>query len=92
VSTERLTAPRLPKDGRGSVVHAMTAQEIVEVIMLQHWDMVRCYCWICTYGRASGCRLTNAAPLTGGPGQLARVGSFAKGEDWEWGRDRGIDQ
>ena len=29
---------------------------IIERIMTQHWDMKACDCWICTEGRAAGCR------------------------------------
>lgn len=32
----------------------MNAQEIIERIMSQHWDMVACRCWICDAGRALG--------------------------------------
>jgi hypothetical protein len=33
-----------------------TAEDIVEKIMRQHWDMVQCNCWICRHGRAIGLR------------------------------------
>lgn len=32
------------------------AVAIVERIMTQHWDMAACDCWVCTEGRAAGCR------------------------------------
>lgn len=31
-------------------------QRLVETIMTAHWDMAACQCWICTRGRAIGCR------------------------------------
>jgi len=34
----------------------MSAEEIVERIMTQHWDMAACTCWICRHGRAEGLR------------------------------------
>ena len=30
------------------------AQEIIERVMTQHWDMATCQCWICTAGRGIG--------------------------------------
>ena len=32
----------------------MDAQEIIERIMSQHWDMAACHCWICEAGRKLG--------------------------------------
>lgn len=32
----------------------MTAQEVIERIMTQHWDMAMCFCWICEAGRKLG--------------------------------------
>ena len=29
----------------------MKAEEIIEQIMTQHWDMAACRCWICEAGR-----------------------------------------
>ena len=34
----------------------MNAQEIIEQIMTQHWDMAACRCWVCEAGRALGHR------------------------------------
>lgn len=31
-----------------------TAQDIVEKIMTQHWDIAACQCWICKAGRDVG--------------------------------------
>ena len=28
-----------------------TAQQIIETIMTQHWDLAACKCWICEAGR-----------------------------------------
>lgn len=32
----------------------MTAKEIIERIMTEHWDMAACHCWICDAGRELG--------------------------------------
>jgi uncharacterized protein (DUF779 family) len=32
----------------------MTAQEIIERIMTQHWDLIACSCWVCDGGRRLG--------------------------------------
>lgn len=32
----------------------MTAQEIIERIMTQHWDLAACPCWVCKAGRELG--------------------------------------
>lgn len=32
----------------------MTPENIVEITMAQHWDMVACNCWICEAGRKNG--------------------------------------
>ena len=29
----------------------MKAEDIIEIIMTQHWDMKSCDCWICSEGR-----------------------------------------
>ena len=29
----------------------MNAEEIVERIMTEHWDMPACHCWVCEAGR-----------------------------------------
>ncbi len=34
----------------------MTANDIVEQIMTQHWDMKSCECWVCVAGRKIGLR------------------------------------
>lgn len=31
-----------------------TPEQVVEIIMAQHWDMVACNCWICEAGRKNG--------------------------------------
>ncbi len=33
----------------------MNAEEIIELVMTQHWDIAACMCWICREGRATGC-------------------------------------
>ena len=32
----------------------MKAEEIIEQIMTQHWDMAACNCWVCEEGRKLG--------------------------------------
>ena len=31
-------------------------ETIIERIMMQHWDMAACRCWVCQAGREAGCR------------------------------------
>lgn len=38
----------------------MTAVEIVEEIMTQHWDPKACRCWVCCEGRNAGCHPKSA--------------------------------
>jgi len=32
----------------------LTAKDIVEQIMTQHWDLIACHCWVCQAGRRTG--------------------------------------
>lgn len=32
----------------------LTPENVIEIIMAQHWDMVACDCWICNAGRYNG--------------------------------------
>ena len=42
----------------------MDAQEIVERIMTQHWDMAACQCWVCMAGREAGCHPREGYPTS----------------------------
>jgi hypothetical protein len=32
----------------------MDSQQIIEIIMTQHWDLKMCDCWVCRAGRELG--------------------------------------
>jgi hypothetical protein len=38
------------------ILPPMKKRDIIERIMTQHWDIAACRCWVCTAGRATGCR------------------------------------
>jgi len=51
----------------------MNAQEVIERIMTQHWDIAACHCWICEAGRELGYHAQDAYLLHKSKIKVGRV-------------------
>jgi hypothetical protein len=63
----------MPYDLIAVVEKVASAEEIVERIMSQHWDLAACRCWVCGAGRKLGLGARDAYLLHNSDVKAGRV-------------------